>query len=93
MPLQRRVPKRGFVRRGHVEYQVVNLAQLARFDPSTEVTLEALYEKRLIRKRTVPVKILGMGEVTTPFRVRVHAVSKTAREKLEKAGGAVELIS
>jgi large subunit ribosomal protein L15 len=93
MPLQRRVPKRGFLGRWHVEYQVVNLNQLARLDSTVEVTPQTLYEKRIVRKRTVPIKILGVGDVTVAFKVKVHAVSKTAREKLEKAGGAVELVS
>lgn len=93
MPLQRRLPKRGFVGKWHVEYQVVNLEQLSRFDSSAEVTPEALYEKRLVRNRTKPVKLLGTGEVAVPLKVRVHAVSRTARQKLEKAGGAVELVS
>jgi large subunit ribosomal protein L15 len=93
MPLQRRLPKRGFVGKWHVEYQVVNLEQLAKFDSSAEVTPEALYEKRVVRNRTKPVKLLGMGEVAVPLKVRVHAVSRTARQKVEKAGGAVELVS
>ncbi len=93
MPLQRRLPKRGFVGKWHVEYQVLNLGQLAKFESSAEVTPEVLYEKRLVRNRTRPVKLLGTGEVAVPLKVKVHAVSKTARQKLEKAGGAVELVS
>jgi large subunit ribosomal protein L15 len=87
------LPKRGFVGKWHVEYQVVNLEQLAKFDSSAEITPETLYEKRLVRNRTKPVKLLGMGEVAVPLKVRVHAVSRTAKVKLEKAGGAVELVS
>jgi large subunit ribosomal protein L15 len=93
MPLQRRLPKRGFVGKWHVEYQVVNLSSLAKFDSSVEVTRETLYERRLVRNRRLPVKVLGMGEVAVPLKVKVHAVSKTAKQKLEKAGGAVELVS
>jgi large subunit ribosomal protein L15 len=93
MPLQRRLPKRGFVGKWHVEYQVVNLEQLAKLEPSAEVTPEILYEKRIVRNRALPVKLLGTGDIAVPLKVKVHAVSKTAKQKLEKAGGAVELVS
>jgi len=92
MPLQRRIPKRGFTSVFKVEFQVVNLARLSKLDAGIEVTPESLYEKNLIRNRAKPIKILGTGEISIPLKVKVHAISKTAREKLERAGGSVELI-
>jgi large subunit ribosomal protein L15 len=92
MPLQRRIPKRGFTNPFKIECQVVNLDRLSRLEAGVEVTPESLYEKRLVRKRKIPIKILGTGEISIPLKVKVHAISKTAREKLERAGGSVELI-
>ncbi|MFH0778789.1 MAG: 50S ribosomal protein L15 [Candidatus Eisenbacteria bacterium] len=93
MPIQRRLPKRGFTSRSHKEYQVVNLENLAALGGAAEVTPESLLERRLIRSLSKPVKMLGTGNVSTAFKVKVHAISKTARAKLEQAGGSVELIS
>ena len=92
MPLQRRLPKRGFTNVFKIECQVVNLAGLSTLEAGVEVTPETLYERRLVRNRVRPIKILGTGEISIPLKVKVHAISKTAREKLERAGGSVELI-
>lgn len=91
MPLQRRVPKlKGFTNPNRVEYAPVNVELLARhFDG--EVTPEALYAHGLARKGR-PVKVLGRGEISKPLAVKAHAVSATARSKIEAAGGSVELI-
>jgi large subunit ribosomal protein L15 len=70
----------------------VNVRDLDRFDEGAEVTPESLVEKRLIKNTRTDVKILGVGEVTKKLTVRVHAISKTAREKIEGAGGTVELL-
>ena len=96
MPLARRVPKRGFNNaRFTKEYQVVNLESLVKkaekFE-SGEVTANELYEARLIRSPSLPVKLLGTGEVTKRFTVKVNAVSRSARQKIEAAGGKVEVI-
>ncbi len=91
MPIQRRLPKFGFYHRGRVEYQVVNVSALNDFS-GEEVTPETLQEAGLIKKLTQPVKILGDGELKKKLTVKVHAVSKSAREKIEKAGGTVTLI-
>jgi large subunit ribosomal protein L15 len=93
MPLQRRVPKRGFNNPTRVAYQVVNIGRLSKLDAGTEVTPESLLDKHLIRNHKKPIKLLGTGELPVPLKVRVHAVSKTARERIEGAGGSVELIS
>lgn len=92
MPLQRRVPKRGFKNPLRVEYQVVNLSRLQVFEKGESVTPETLLEKRLIRKKRTPVKILGQGELTMPLHIRANAFSKTAKEKIESAGGKYEVI-
>ena len=70
----------------------VNVRDLDRFDDGAEVTPESLVEKRLIKNTRTDVKILGVGEVMKKLTVRVHAISKTAREKVESAGGTVELL-
>ena len=93
MPLARRVPKRGFNNaRFAKEYQVVNLELLVKKFDSGEVSALELYEARLIRSASLPVKLLGGGEVTKQFTVKVNAVSRSARQKIEAAGGKVEVI-
>jgi len=72
--------------------QPVNLRDLDRFDAGEEVTPETLVEKRLIKNTRTDVKLLGVGEVTKKLTVRVHAISASAREKIEGAGGTVELL-
>lgn len=92
MPLYRRIPKRGFFSRNRVENQVVNLRQFDRFDAEREIDVEYLKSCGMISGRDPRVKILGNGEIVGAFRVKVHAVSETARKKIEAAGGSVELI-
>src|ERR671931_1592866 len=70
----------------------VNVRDLDRFDDGAEVTPEALVAKRLIKNTRTDVKILGVGEVAKKLTVRVHAISASAREKIEGAGGTVELL-
>ena len=70
----------------------VNLRDLDRFDEGAEVTPESLVEKRILNNTKIDVKLLGMGDVTKKLTVRVHAISATAREKIEQAGGTVELL-
>jgi large subunit ribosomal protein L15 len=92
MPLQRRVPKRGFRNRFRVEYQVVNLSDLSRISWDGDVSPETMLEKRLIRKKGVPVKILGQGDLDKPLRIRAHAFSKTAIKKIQSVSGTYEVI-
>jgi len=87
MPLQRRVPKRGFRNIFRVEYQVVNVGDLERLEGVEEVTPEVLRAKGLIKKADQPVKILGDGNLTKALHVVANAFSKSAREKIEAAGG------
>ena len=89
MPINRRLPKRGFTNIFREVFQVVNLKDLERITDTDEITTDLLFERRLVRKRRPPVKILGNGEVTRALKVDVDAVSKSAREKIEAAGGQV----
>ncbi len=86
MPLQRRVPKRGFTNIFKVPYQVVNLSDLERIK-GEEVDKEILKEIRLIRSVNKPVKILGNGRIQKIYNVTVDAFSASAREAIEAAGG------
>ena len=89
MPLQRRLPKRGFTNIHRVEYQVINLFQLQKLEEQ-EVTPEVLVARGLIGHPTRPVKVLGSGELTRKVTVSAHAFSKSAREKIEGAGGSIQ---
>ena len=88
MPLQRRLPKRGFRPYRRVEYQVVNVRDLERVK-GDEATPETMKAAGLIGSLRKPVKILGEGEISRALSVKAHAFSRTAREKIEKSGGGV----
>jgi large subunit ribosomal protein L15 len=75
-----------------VRYAEVNLDQLEQFNADTEITPEFLLEAGKINNLSMPVKILGRGDVTVALKVKIHAVSKSAQEKIESAGGSVEII-
>ncbi len=92
MPLQRRVPKRGFTNIFRTEYEVVNVETLNSFESGAEVTPESLSEKGIVRLNLGGVKILGDGEIKVALTVRANRFSKTAREKIEAAGGKAEVI-
>jgi large subunit ribosomal protein L15 len=91
MPIQRRLPKVGFTNIHRVPHQVVNVAHLARFGAGESVNRETLKAKRLIDRSDLPVKILGMGELSLSLHVSVDAVSGSAKTKIEAAGGTVTL--
>jgi large subunit ribosomal protein L15 len=93
MPLQRRLPKRGFKNPTRVERQVVNLDRIAeRFTVGEEVNPETLLAKRLVRRKGLKIKVLGTGEIGVALKVSAHAISAKARESIEKAGGTVNII-
>src|SRR5882672_8957746 len=92
MPLHRRLPKRGFTNIFRTEYTVLNLDRLAELG-ETELTLEKFVAKGLLKKRNELLKILGNGELTVAVTVHAHKFSKTAQEKIEKAGGKAILVS
>ena len=91
MPLHRRLPKRGFTNIFRTEYTVLNLDRIAEIGEN-ELTLEKMIESKLLRKRNALVKVLGVGELTAAVTVHAHKFSKTAQEKIEKAGGKAVLI-
>jgi len=92
MPIQRRLPKFGFTNINTKVFQILNISDLNIFDDGTEVTQELLLEKKIVRKKTVPVKLLGNGELEKKLTIFVNGVSKTALEKVEKAGGSVKVL-
>jgi large subunit ribosomal protein L15 len=92
MPLHRRVPKRGFRNPFGEDYAVVNVAQLAGFAAGATVTPELLRERGLVRRQRARVKILGEGDLGVALVVRAQAFSRSAREKIQAAGGQAELL-
>lgn len=95
LPFFRRLPfvrGKGFTPINRVEYYEINLERLASFSADSMVTPETLVEARFLRNTRKPVVILGKGDVDVALHVRVHRISKSAREKIEAAGGNVEMI-
>lgn len=92
MPLQRRLPKRGFTNIFATEYATVNVSDLNRFEDGTAVDEKVLVEAGLLKKTLDGVKILGNGELTKKLSVSVKAFSESARKKIEAAGGKAEVI-
>jgi large subunit ribosomal protein L15 len=93
MPLHRRLPKRGFTNIFKKEWIEVSLSSLEQhFEADAEVTPEVLHERGLIKKVKRDVVVLGTGEISKALRVSAHRFTKSAREKIERAGGAATLI-
>ena len=93
MPLHRRLPKRGFTNIFKKRWLEISLASLEEhFEADSEITPEVLHDRGLIKKAKYDVVVLGNGEVSKPLRVSAHRFTKSAREKIEKAGGAVNQI-
>jgi len=92
MPLYRRLPKRGFNNKWAKEFAEVNVKDLNRFEDGAVVDVNALLEKGLIGKALDGVKVLGNGELEKKLTVRAEKFSKSAVEKIEKAGGKAEVI-
>ena len=90
MPLQRRLPKRGFNNIFRKEYAVVNVKDLEKLEAGSKVDRESLAAAGLIRAKDKLVKILGEGEISKKFTVAVDKVSESARKKIENAGGTIE---
>jgi large subunit ribosomal protein L15 len=96
LPFYRRLPfvrGKGFTPIDRVAYNEVNLDQLSKFQNGAEVTPDTLAEARLLREPLNPVVVLGRGEIKIPIKVRVHRITRSARAKIEAAGGSVELIA
>lgn len=92
MPLQRRVPKRGFVNIFATQYAIINVAALEAFDNGAVVDLEALKAAGIIKKAYDGVKVLGNGSLTKNVTVKAAAFSESAKAKIEAAGGKAEVI-
>ncbi|MFA5073873.1 MAG: 50S ribosomal protein L15 [Nitrospirota bacterium] len=92
MPLQRRIPKRGFSNIFRKEYAIVNLQDLAALSGSEPITPETLKEQGLVKDMKAGIKVLGMGEVKTKITIHAHKFSKSALEKIQTAGGKAEVI-
>jgi large subunit ribosomal protein L15 len=92
MPLQRRLPKRGFHNIFRTEYAPVNLELLGKLPAGSEVTPETLRAMGAVKGHGTLVKILGDGQPAAKLRVKAHAFSAAAREKIEAAGGACEVV-
>ena len=92
MPMQRRLPKRGFTPLNRTEYQVVNLYQLEALTEA-EITPDLLADRGLIGHANRPVKVLGSGDLTRTIQIRAHRFSRSAREKIEAQGGQAEEIA
>ena len=90
LPLYRKLPKRGFKNRFAVNYAIVNVAALNRFEDGAVVDMEALKAAKLVRKELDGVKVLGEGELTKKLTVKATVFSASAKEKIEAAGGKIE---
>lgn len=92
MPLQRRVPKRGFTNIFRKEYAVVNLSDLEQFAKDSTVDVSVLLEAGLVKKISAGVKLLADGDINKSLTIKVHKFSQAAKEKVEAAGGRIEVI-
>jgi len=92
MPLHRRLPKRGFTNIFKTEYEVVNLERLAGIDEK-EITPDVLRKAGVVNSKNALVKVLGNGDLSKAVTVHAHKFSKSAQEKIEKAGGKVQVLS
>ena len=92
MPLQRRIPKRGFHNPFKKRYALINVGQLEALDAGSEVSPELLCDRGLVRSQRDGVKILGNGSLSKALTVKAHGFSSNAKEKIEAAGGRVEAL-
>jgi large subunit ribosomal protein L15 len=92
MPLHRRLPKRGFTNIFRKEFAIVNVSDLAEFEAGAKVDPEVLRDRGIAKKMLDGLKILGNGEINHAVHVRAHRFSKSAIEKIQKAGGTIEVI-
>jgi large subunit ribosomal protein L15 len=92
MPLQRRLPKRGFTNIFKSEFHIVNLRDLNRFESGAVIDVQILIAAGIVKNSRKPVKLLGQGDIDKVLQVKFNAVSESARSKIEGAGGKVEVI-
>jgi large subunit ribosomal protein L15 len=93
MPLYRRIPKRGFTNRFRKQYVIVNVRDLNQFRAGSEVSPEKLIENGLVKNIKDGLRVLGEGELTKKLKVKAHHFSKSAKEKIEAAGGSAEVLT
>lgn len=92
MPIHRRLPKRGFTNLFRKEIAVINIRDLARFESGSVVDEASLIRSGLVKGQRDGVKLLGQGDISIPLTVKINAISRSAQEKIEAAGGSVEVI-
>ncbi len=92
MPIQRRLPKRGFTNIFKKEYAIINLSDLDRFEKGSLVDEAALVREGLVKGKRVGIKLLGNGEIKQALTIQVHKASRSAQEKVLAAGGKVEVM-
>ena len=92
MPIHRRLPKRGFTNIFKKKIAIVNIRNLSRFESGATVDEAALVQARLIKGKRDGVKLLAWGEINQPLNIKLNAVSNGARQKIEAAGGSVEVV-
>lgn len=91
MPIHRRLPKRGFTNVFKKQYAVINVKDLERFESGSTVDMAALTKSGLVKGQHDGIKLLGQGEIGIPLTVKLDAISQSAKEKIEAAGGTVEV--
>lgn len=92
MPIHRRLPKRGFKNIFKKDFAVINIRDLSRFESGSLVDEAALIRIGLVKGKMDGIKLLGQGEIKYPLTIRLNSISKSAREKIEAAGGNVEVV-
>jgi large subunit ribosomal protein L15 len=92
MPIHRRLPKRGFKNIFRKIYAIVNIRDLAKFESGSVVDEAALVREGLVKGKRDGIKLLGQGEIDMPLTVKIHMISRSARAKIESAGGTVEVL-
>ena len=92
MPIHRRLPKRGFTNIFKKNFAVINIRDLMRFDKNSVVDEAELLRTGLVKGKRDGIKLLGQGEIQYPLTIKVHGISKSARAKIEAAGGQVEVL-
>jgi large subunit ribosomal protein L15 len=92
MPLIRRLPKYGFVNNFRTEYSIVNVSSFQDWNGSGTITPQAMVDAGLVKRKTLPIKILGNGELKKSLVIQAHKFSKSAEAKIQSAGGRVEVI-
>lgn len=92
MPLQRRLPKRGFTNIFKKEYTLINIRELKRFEAKAQLDIEAFLNAGMVKSKKERIKLLGIGDIAHPLTIKVHKASKSAIKKIETAGGKVELV-